>query len=121
MNYTADRFGSGLIRIIGPAGSPAASRPPEPPTWFGPVLVGVGAATVNLDRHGRPGTVLDMLGETWTVEAVTGVWVLLNPVPAAAVRTAWRVRLSCWHTPTPGTVAVLSQLGTGSWWLRPPQ
>lgn len=124
LGYVADRFGSGLVRVVGPAGSGgslAPSRPPTPSAWSGPMLVGVGAAAVTLDRRGRPAVVLDALSETWTVEAVTGIWRRPGTVPPADVRTAWRVRLTCWHTPPPGTPAVVEQLGNRSWRLRPPR
>lgn len=123
VGYTADRFGSGLVLVTGPAGTPAPSRPPDPSSARGPVLVDVGGATVTLDQRGRPATVLDGLGETWTVDAVTGVWARLGPVPGGSevVRAAWRVRLTCWHSPPPGAVGVLDHRGDGSWYLRPPR
>lgn len=127
LGYTAARYGLGhdvVVLVTGPEGTRAPSRPPAPSgRSLAPVVIGVGNAGVTLDHRGRPATVRDVLGETWTVDAVTGVWVQLGPVPAAAgVRTAWRLRLACWHTPpAPGAAAVLEHRADGSWWLRPPR
>lgn len=125
LGYRADRWGLGtdvVLLLSGPEGPPEspASRSTRAQV-DGPVLVGVGDAAVTCDRRGLPTTVLDVLGETWSVEEVTGVWTQLGAVPAAAVRTAWHIRLVCWHSPTPGTAAVLSVTDAGAWHLRPPR
>lgn len=124
VGYTADRFGLGgdvLVLVTGPGGPPESLTRPAAPSSAPPVVVGAGPVQVTLDARGRPADVLDDLGETWSVDALTGVWVRLGPVSAAVVRTAWRVRLICWHTPPPGVAAVLEVRGSGSWRLRPPQ
>lgn len=125
LGYRADRWGLGtdvVLLLSGPEGPPAAPASRSTRTRAGgPVLVGVGAATVACDRGGLPTTVLDVLGETWSVEEVTGVWTQPGLVPAAAVRTAWLVRLACWHSPSPGTAAVLTMTDSGTWHLRPPR
>lgn len=125
LGYVAGRFGFGRDVLVLVAGDPAGTASPVRPSAPsgpspGPVVLGVGGAGVTLDHRGRPATVRDVLGEIWNVGAVSGVWARLGPVPPAAVRTAWRVRLTCWHTPPPGGAAVLEHHGDGSWWLRPP-
>ena len=125
LGYLAQVYGMGwdvVLVVTGPSGTSAPSRPPRTPAPPGdPVVVVAGAARVLLAGGRRPSTVDDAGGETWTVAAVTGIWRRPGTVPPAAVRTAWRVRLTCWHTPPPGTPAVVEQLGDLSWRLRPPR
>lgn len=124
LDYTAARWGlhsDVVVRLTGPAGPGAGARPrPRRPARSEWAVAGVGVARVTVDRRGCPTTVLDDLGETWTVATVTGVWMQLGQVPADAVRAAWRVRVVCWHTPAPAA-AVTEVLGDGSWRLRPPR
>lgn len=80
LGYRADRFGLGrdvLVLVTGPGGPPGSLARPAAPSSVPPVAAGSGSVQVRLDARGCPAGVLDDLGETWTVAAITGVWLAL--------------------------------------------